>query len=174
MIARTTRWLGALALPFAALPAFAAEGGLEIFPDFSPTGRLVQLIVLFLLTIYPANKLLFQPLLSMLDERDGRIAGARKKAAEVGSRADEVLARYEEGLARARKEAEGLRREQLESAREEQASVTREARGLAEQEVAEARSQVAGAIDEARGALHSESGALARDVAAQVLGRPLA
>jgi len=173
MIARTTRWLGAIASLLVAAPAFAAEGGLEIFPDFSPTGPLVQLIVLFLLTIYPANKLIFHPLLDMFEERDARIAGARKKAGELSTRADEVLARYEAGLARARKEAEGVRRDQLEAARHEQAAVTREARIGAEREVTEARTRLAGRIDEVRGQLRTESGALAREVAARVLGRPL-
>ena len=70
--------LSSIAIPslaialFAALPAQAAGASLEIFPD----ERIFYLIVLFVLLIFPVNKLLFHPIFRVLDERDARIDGA--------------------------------------------------------------------------------------------------
>ena len=77
----------ALLLALAA-PAHAAEGGLQIFPDIalgaSPLeSRFVQLLILFVLLIFPVNQLLLKPLLAVLDERAARIEGTRKRAGEL-------------------------------------------------------------------------------------------
>ena len=57
-------------------PVQAAGDSLEIFPD----ERIFYLIVLFVLLVFPVNKLLFHPIFRVLDERDARIEGARKRA----------------------------------------------------------------------------------------------
>jgi hypothetical protein len=62
--------LALLAGGLAASPASAAAG-LEIFPQPIP---LLGLIVLFTILILPANALLWQPLLRVLDQRRERLA----------------------------------------------------------------------------------------------------
>jgi F-type H+-transporting ATPase subunit b len=161
-----------------ALPAHAAEGGLQIFPDiFLGAGllesRYVQLIAFFLVLILPVNRLVLKPLLGVLDERGARIEGTRKRAAEIGAQAESVLSRYSAAVEAARKQAEQLRSEALEGARGEQARVLADARGAAEREVNAARGGVEAALEGARAALRRESAALAREAAARVLGRPL-
>jgi len=161
--------LAALALALPAEPALAA-GGLEIMPTLD---KLVPLIVLFVLMIVPVNRLILQPLLSVLDERDERIAGARARAGEIARRADETLAHYEERIAAARQEAEGERRGTLEVARGKSAERVAEARGEGEARVAEARRAAAAAREEARAQLESEARDLARQAAERMLGRSL-
>jgi len=165
-----------------AMPAHASEGGLEIFPDVvavfsgekSPLeSHFLQLLVLFVLLIVPVNRLVLQPLLSVLGERDARIAGARKRAAEVGAKADEALARYSAAVEEARKQAGNVRKETLDGARGDQVRILAEARQAAEAEVSKARSGVAAALEQARGSLRAESETLAREAAARVLGRAL-
>jgi len=161
-----------------AAPAHAAEGGLQIFPDLflgvSPLeSRYVQLMVLFIVLIFPVNKLVLQPLLAVLDERTARIEGTRKRAGEIGAQAEAVLARYSAAVEQARKQAEELRKGALAGARGDQAQILAEARGAAEREVSAARSGVAGAIEGARATLRGQSDALAREAAASVLGRTL-
>jgi len=124
--------------------------------------------------VFPLNALLFQPLLRALEQRSEKIEGARSRASGLAKQADEVLGRYESAVAAARREAEGVRRKALETARGEQARISADARGSAEREVAAARAGVAGALASARGALRGETERLARDVAEKVLGRPLA
>jgi len=153
-----------------AAPAFAAEGDLAIFPD----ARMFLLIGLFVLLIFPADKLLFRPLLATLDERARRIAGARERAHEVMHQADHVLAGYQRAVEAARDDADGHRKERLATARHELLRITREARGLAEDEVARARQQVQAGVAEARAVLRGESQRLGQEAAARVLGRQLA
>lgn len=165
-----------------AAPAHAAEGGLEIFPDIVPIlsdplrwpeSHFVQLLIFFVLLIYPVNQLVLKPLLAVLEQRASRIEGARKRAAELGAQADTVLARYEAAVEQARKQADELRKTALEGARGDQVRIMGEARHGAEREVAAARSGVADAVAGARAALRGETESIAREVAARVLGRSL-
>jgi F-type H+-transporting ATPase subunit b len=174
--------VAALSLLAFAQPAAAAEGGLQIFPDLveilqkgaSPLeSRFLQLIVLFVLLIWPVNRLVIAPLLRVLDERSARIEGTRKRAGEVGASADAALARYSVAVEEARKQAGELRRNALEEARDDQVRILADARHAAEGQVAAARSDVASAAGEARAALRAQSQELAREAAARVLGRPL-
>ena len=189
MTSRRILALGALGSVLVAAPALAA-GGLSIFPDLiedalygTHGGRIVanplsstfvQLVILFAAIIVPLNLLLFKPLLRTLELRGEKIEGARSRASAFSKQADEVLGRYEKAVGTARREAENLRRQALETARGEQARIGAEARRGAEQEVAQARAGVAGALATARAELRGETERLARDVAAKVLGRPLA
>jgi len=157
-----------VALP--AGPVAAAEGGLEIFPK---PFEMAYLMVFFLLLVWPANKLLIQPLLGVLDERRERIDGARKRAQTLEKDADGVLGEYEAAVNRARGDAEQARRGELDAARREESQLTAGARGEAEEEVGRAREEIQRASEDARQALRSEAEQLASTAAAQVLGRSL-
>ena len=150
-------------------PAGASSAGLEIFPD----GRVFVLVALFLLLIFPAQKLLIGPLLRVLEERSERIEGARRRAEVVADAAKEVLDRYEAAIHGARESAEQSRRSELDQARRGQTQVTMAARGDAERELERVRQEVASALADARAQLRREAEGLAREAAAQVLGRPL-
>lgn len=158
---------GLVLLPIAAI---AAEGGLSIFPD--PVELLI-LIAIFVALIFPANKLLFAPLLGVLEERDKRIEGARGRAREIDADADRVFGEYEAAVTDARRLADENRRGQLDEARREQSRVTTSARGDAEVEVQRARAGVALALDQARSEVRSQAQQLAREAASRVLGRSL-
>ncbi len=189
MTSRRTLALAAFGIALVATPALAA-GGLSIFPDLIEDalystygGALVanplrstwlQLVILFVMIMFPLNALIFRPLLRTLEQRGEKIEGARGRANALSKQATEVLGRYEAAVGVARREAENVRRQTLETARSEQTRIGAEARGSAEREVAQARAGVAGAVDTARAALRDETERLAREVAAKVLGRPLA
>jgi len=161
--------VGSLAWPRAAHAA-AGGGGLEIFPD---PGVLLVLIALFLLLVWPLDRLLFKPLLAVLDERRQRIQGARTRADALAADADEVMRRYQGQVGEARTEAEAGRREVLDRARAEQTEVLNEARGEAEDRTRQARHEVAEALERARGQLRSDAEALAGEAASRLLGRSL-
>ncbi len=152
------------------MAAHAAEGGLSLAPD---PYELIALIVFFIALMYPANKLLFEPLIDTLEEREKRIEGAQKRATELGSEAERVLGTYQEAIGEARKAADTDRGQAMEEARREQARVTNEARGDAEQEVKRAREGVASSLEQARTEIRSQAEDLARQAAAQVLGRSI-
>ena len=169
----------------AAVPAAASSGeGIQIFPDvpgswdevFSPAlfaSPLVQLLALFALLIWPANRILWRPLLRVFEARAERIAGSRARAEKIASEADDVLGAYEAAVERARRGADGDRAQILEDARREQSQVTADARRAAEAELAAAREAVDAALERARTGLQASAEELGRAAAAQVLGRPL-
>ena len=169
-VSSTATAIPALAFGFlGALPAHAAAESLEIFPD----ERIFYLIVLFVLLVFPVNKLLFHPIFRVLEERDARIEGARKRADEIGAQAEATLERYRSAVRNAREEAEGGRKQVLEEARREQARLTGSVRNEAEVEINRAREAVAGALVDARSQLRDEAQELAREAAARVLGRSM-
>jgi len=166
--ARAALVLGlAVALPVA---ASAAEGGLVLTPE---PALLVALILLFVLLVAPVNALVFKPLLRVLDEREERIAGTRARAAKLEGDASELLARYERSVADTREESERARRALLEEVRAEAQRETAAARGEAESRIEQARREVADSLEGARATLRAEARELARQAAAQVLGRAL-
>ncbi len=58
--------------------AAASDGGLVLLPDL--TGKLPILIVLFVLLVYPVNAILFKPIFQVLDAREEKTTGTRKRA----------------------------------------------------------------------------------------------
>jgi F-type H+-transporting ATPase subunit b len=161
------------ALLVAAAPLAAAassEGGLVLVPD---PPLLLALIALFVALIAPVNALVFKPLLRVLDEREERIAGTRSHAAKLEGKAEELLARYERSVAETRETSERERRTLLEEVRAEAQRETAAARGEAESRIEASRREVAVALESARETLRGQSADLAREAAAQVLGRAL-
>ena len=150
--------------------AVAAEDGFTIFPD--PLW-LVALIALFLVLVWPLDRLLFRPMLRVLDERRMRIQGARERAALVSKDAEEVFGRYQRAVDQARAQAEQTRRETLDGARRDQSQVTQEAREEAEEQMARARREVAEALEEARARMREQAEDLAREAASRLLGRSI-
>jgi F-type H+-transporting ATPase subunit b len=151
--------------------ASASEGGLVLTPDFART--LPFLLLVFVLLVYPVNRLLFRPVFKVLELRDQKISGNRESAERVGREADEILERYERSLQEAREQAEAERKQSLEVARSEQASSTGDARAAAEQEVGRTREEVGRALAAARETLRTQAEELAGEAAARILGRRL-
>ncbi|HBZ71256.1 MAG TPA: hypothetical protein DEP35_16610 [Deltaproteobacteria bacterium] len=161
-----------LAMGWSALaaPASASEGVLEIIPDL----RLVALlIVLFLLLVPVLNRLLFRPLLGVLDERDQKIEGTQERAAQLGQQAEAELARYEAAVRAAHAEAERARKAALEVAQTRHAESVAAARSESAHVVESARRELTGALKEARSALQAQTRELAQEAAARILGRSL-
>ncbi len=168
------RKLGAIAPLAAALlgagPASAAEGGIQILPDW---GVMFALAIVFALLIAPVNALLIAPVLRVLDERRERIEGARARARGVEEDAERVLASYEAALAEARRDAASERQRRVEEARGEEKAVSTRAREEAEHQIERARASIESALGDARAALRGEAEALAREAAERILGRRL-
>lgn len=157
--------------------AVASEGELFILPHDEHGDLAFRdvtiLIVFFSALIYPMNRLIFQPLFRVMDAREEKTAGARRRADQLAADADEILERYESSLREVRQDAEEARKQTLVSTRADSSNTTTQARGNAEGEVTRAREEIAAALDEARATLQSHAAALAGEVAERTLGRPL-
>lgn len=153
-----------------ATPAAAAGGEIVLAPELI---KLVPMVVLFLLLVFPVNALLFRPILAALDARAEKTEGMRERTRKLAAEAEQLLGRYEREVAEARATAEQARREAVSQARAELQAQAREARAVVENEIDQARGRVAGELAQAREALKSEARELAREAASRVLGRPL-
>ena len=166
---RITVVLG-LASLLLALPAQASET-LELTPDLIVTG---VLFVAFLLLVVPLDRLIFRPLLKVMDEREERIDGARRRAERVQGQAQEALQRYEDAIREAHQEVAAERRRKLDVARVELQAVTQRARQDAEGELLRARDELEGSLADARDDLRGSANELANLAAERILGRSLA
>ncbi len=154
----------------AALPATAAEG-LVLVPDLE---TLPVLLVAFVVVTLVLDPLIFQPLMKVMDEREERIDGARRRADQVQQQAEEALSRYQESIRGAHDDATAERRRRLGIAREGLVRLTNQAKEEAEGEVARAREELSASLDEARDSLRQAADGLAVLAAERILGRSLA
>ena len=151
--------------------AVASEGGLVLLPDW--TGKLPILIVFFALLMVPVNAVLFKPIFQVLDAREERTSGTRKRAEKIMKDAEETLAGYERALREARAESEQARKREAADAREENATVIDAARVESENHLESARTELAAALEQSRQTLGSDARGLADEAASRVLGRAL-
>jgi F-type H+-transporting ATPase subunit b len=159
-----------LTLLTAASGAGASEGGLVLVPD---ARTLTLFILLFVVLILPVNALVFRPIFRVLDARQERISGTRRRAEETAREAEAVLERYEARMREVREDAEQERLAAVENARGENLAQTSAARAECEREISHARQELGGALAEARASLRSQAEELARHAAERVLGRPV-
>jgi len=165
----------ATSLLLAAAPAFASEGhggghSLVLFPEWT---ELVPLIVLFVLLIPLVNGLLFKPLFRILDAREERLDGARRRAARLDHEAAAVMERYRAAVSEVRAAADAERKETIETARRIQAGRLAAERAEAERHLEAARQELEGALTGARASLRQDVELLAQEAATRILGRSL-
>jgi F-type H+-transporting ATPase subunit b len=129
---------------------------------------------LFLVLYFLAKRLLFQPYLDLRARRKDGIDGARAEAERMTGEADAKLADYEKqlGAARSRAAEEG-RKIRTEAAAHER-EVTDKARAAAQVAIDEAQAKMRAETEQARAQLLPQADALARQMAARLLGREVA
>jgi F-type H+-transporting ATPase subunit b len=135
--------------------------------DWTLPVALVSVIIFLVLM----NKILFKPLLQLMDTRDKSIRDDLEEAARLRQQADGALTTYESALGAARRDmteqaaavqraVETKQREQIEQARHEANTL-----------VADAQATIARETQEVRTRLASEARELARLVVAKLMGR---
>ena len=149
-------------------PAAYASGGLVLVPD--PL-TVVVLLIGFLILIPLVSRIIVKPILAVFDQRNEKIAGARKRAESLEGTASEIRGRYEAAVREVRDESETGRREQIDASRAERAQITARAREEAEGEIARSQREIATALSEARAGLRASAEQLARQAAERILGR---
>jgi F-type H+-transporting ATPase subunit b len=139
-------------------------------PDIS---FLIQ-IASFLVLWFALKRLLFDPVLHVLEEREARTTGARKQAAADRAQADLSAAEYERRMHDVRlalvADAEAARN----AARAEERRVVTEARDHANAQLTRLRESLAAQVQAAAPVVTAEAEGLAARIVEQVVGRPLA
>lgn len=135
--------------------------------DWTLLVALVSVIVFLVLM----NKLLFRPLLQFMEAREKGIHDDLETAAQLRQQAGSALTTYESALAAARREMTEQAAAVLHSMEAKQREQIEGARAEANALVAEAQATIARETQEARLRLADEARALARLVAAKLIGR---
>jgi len=128
----------------------------------------------FLLLMFILNKILYQPILKVLEEREKKIGDGQQEVKELAAQGNHLVATYNEKLQAAKVEAMSGKANARKQAVEQVNVVIQEARGKAEQVILQVRQQVASEIEAAKKELEPELASMAATIAEQVLGRKVA
>lgn len=124
-----------------------------------------------LILTFILNRLLFGPLIKVLKERDERISGATKKAAEIEKSVEKGLLDYEKRLKEAAAKGYEERNRLLNEALEREKEILDSSRASAAEELADMKIRIEESKKSALAALVKESVAISREMAEKVLER---
>ena len=148
-----------------------ASGG---HPLIDIDGTAFVQFALFLVLMFVANKLMFQPYLALRERRKAGIDGARAEAERMTAQADAKLADYEKQLAIARERANEEGRKVRGEAATHEKEVTDKARASAQTAIDDASTKMRTETAAARAQLLPQADAIAKQIASKLLGREVA
>ena len=128
----------------------------------------------FLLLIFILNKILYKPILKVLDEREARIAGGQEKAKELLDESQSILKSYNEKLYGAKIDAMTVKNSSRKQAVDEANEIIENARRNAETIVLDVQKEMTEEIARVKSELEPEIGVMAGTIAQQILGRKIA
>ncbi|HNU75661.1 MAG: ATP synthase subunit b [Deltaproteobacteria bacterium ADurb.BinA179] len=128
----------------------------------------------FLLLMFILNKILYKPILKVLDERDARIVGGQEKAKKLLEESQSILKSYNDKLYSAKIDAMTVKNTSRKQAVDQANMIIEEARRNAETIVLNVQKEMAEEIERAKRELEPELGVMAGTIAQQILGRKVA
>jgi F-type H+-transporting ATPase subunit b len=131
-------------------------------------------VINFLLLIVILNKLLYKPILKILDERDERVSGGQQKAKKLIEDTQNLLNDYNQKLHNAKIDALNAKNSARGEASEQANVIIGEARVKADEIIDEMQKEMIKEIDKAKKELEPELGVMAATIAQQILGRKVA
>lgn len=138
-----------------------------MLPDLS-----VFWVIFFVLLLTALlNRLLFKPVLRVMEERERAISSARELADRSADNARLASAEFEKKTAEARAELYRQMDEMRRAAMNERADIMTRTRAEAESEIAAATAKLTAEAEEARRRLSTEADTLGAAVAERILGR---
>jgi F-type H+-transporting ATPase subunit b len=142
---------------------------MDIFPNWT-----VFPIILFLIVLtYILNRNFFRPLGKVLEERHRSIEGARREAEEIKLTSQNRITEFENKMRDARRQADQIMAEMDKQVQEEKGSIIASKRAEAQKMLSEAKVDIQQKAAEAGKELQSQSDRFARQIASQILKRPL-
>ncbi len=124
---------------------------------------------IFLVLLIVLNKLLFQPYLKIVHDRQAMTVGAADAAEETMAKADSVLGEYQERIAAARTEAGGIRDGLRAEGRTEESRLVADARGKADAQLASHRDNLEREVAKAEQEIEARATALSSAIVERVL-----
>lgn len=128
----------------------------------------------FLLLIWILNKILYKPILKILDERDERVAGGQDKAKKLLEEGQAVFGNYNQKLHAAKIDAITVKNATRKEAVDQANGIIEDARKKAETIVVDVQKEMAEEIARVKKELEPELGVMSSTIAQQILGRKVA
>lgn len=138
---------------------------------FPPDFTFVIQIVSFFILWFGLKRLLFDPTIHVLEERESRTTGARLAAAEMNAAAQVSQAEYERRMHEVRQALAAEAAKTHNTLQAEEQRVLSETRAEASTQLTQLRESLRRQADEARPALTTEARDLARRIVERVVGR---
>ena len=139
-------------------------------PDISFVVQIVSFFILWL----GLKRLLFDPMVHVLEQREARTSGARDAAAEMTAAAQLSQTEYERRMQAVRQTLSAEAAATRTTNQAEEQRLLSEARAQAGTQLTQLRDSLRRQADEARPALATEARDLATRIMERVVGRPLA
>lgn len=131
-------------------------------------------IILFVLLWLILNKVLFQPYLNLLEERERKTSGAEHDSAELEHEGARLRTQYQEKIAQAQNAGYAAKEAILQEARQQREKILSDARQQATQTLEHVRGEIAAAVEQEKRLAAAEVGTVAGEMASKVLGRRVA
>lgn len=142
--------------------------GIDVIP-----GLLFIQGVIFLFVLWFLSRVLFRPILKILQEREEKTEGFLNQADEAGKRAEKTLEQYNEKFRRAKKEALDLKRKLVLEGTEQKEAIFNQAKKEARGFLEEMRGNIAKEAEATRKTLRQQVESLGQIMAEKALGRSL-
>jgi F-type H+-transporting ATPase subunit b len=138
--------------------------------DISILYQIILFVVLWLIL----NKILFQPYLHLLEERERRTIGAEHDSIDLEHEGARLRAQYEEKIAQAQTAAYAAKDAILQEARQQREKILGQARAEAASKLEQARREIALALEKEKALAAAEAATVAGEMVSKVLGRKVA
>ena len=140
-----------------------------IAPDYTVIVQIVSFLIFWLVL----TKLLFNPFLALLEEREQRTEGVKAEAAALMEESERLRAEYESAIARAEDEGRAVKESLLQEARQLRERILSQSREQASRMLAAARQEIQREMQRGRELAAREAQEIARQMAEKILGRKL-
>jgi F-type H+-transporting ATPase subunit b len=131
-------------------------------------------IILFVALWLILNKILFQPYLQLLEERERRTIGAEHDSADLEHEGARLRAQYEEKIAQAQTAAYAAKDTILQEARQQREKILGQARAAAASKLEQTRREINRALEKEKALAAAEAATVAGEMVSKVLGRKVA
>ncbi len=146
----------------------AHGGGHDVFPPFDPAtfgSQLIWLAITFGALYFLMSRLALPRIGSIIEERNGRVAGDLAEAGRLKESTDAAIAAYEQALAEARRNAHGIGQQARDAAKAEADANRKRIEADLQGKLAAAESR----IGEVKSRALAEVDAIARDAAEAIV-----
>jgi len=141
----------------------------QVIPDLT----LVVQMVIFLLSIFVLNFLLYKPILSIIDRRKKQLEESENEIRLFNESVEKRVAEYEDKLKQAKTKASDLKKEIIEEGANQAKNIIDAVRGEIPAIAREFQQKMDKEIEKAKLILDGHSKELSMQIAQKILGRPV-